>query len=300
MLFGIITMIIVGCSWTLWGAVAGAASKRNLNMGLMTAVCAMLGGLLSIPAAIIIDVIPYFSEPSILTVFALVVLGGIFNLGQLQFMSDAMKHGPNGIIWSFIQAGFLCPFAMGILLFGKTMTWSFAAAIVMVLAALVIFACSAENTSKGKWLLFTILAFISTCLCQSMNNAPSYLAGAAEVSGIWRTVAFYLGLCAGFAIMIIFNKPVRLELPRLFKNKYTWLFGILLAVEESVIYWFCFYSGMDALAETGYGPIAIQLQTAASIVCFELYAVLLLREKRSTAQIIATLLCLGSIVAICF
>ena len=57
---------------------------------------------------------------------------------------------------------------------------------------------------------------------------------------------------------------------------------------------------MDALAKAGQGAIATQLMTASSIVCFEVYAVVLLKEKRNVWQIIALLACLASIAAVSF
>jgi len=86
----------------------------------------------------------------------------------------------------------------------------------------------------------------------------------------------------------------------LVKNKYTWLYALLIDVVEIFTCTCLFYPGMDALANSKIGAISTQLMTASGIVAFELYAVLLLKEKRNKWQITALLLCLASIAVICF
>lgn len=297
--FGVVAMILVGISWIVWGYIAGIAPRRNLNMGLMVAASALGGTLISLPIALVQGV-PDFSQSSNLMVMLLVLLGGIFNFSQLQFMSRAMKFGPNGIIWSIIQSGFIVPFAVGILFFGEPLKWPFALAVTLVIASLVIFAVAGDNESKGKWLVFTLLAFLATCACQSFQYIPSNIKGCENVSSIWRTLAFFIGLLLGFFINLAVSKDVRKEVGPLIRNKYTWLYALLVDVVE-IIACYCFlYPGMDALAKSSIGAISTQLMTASGIVAFELYAVLLLKEKRTKWQVTALLLCLASIAVICF
>ena len=139
MIFGIIAMILVGAGWIIWGFAAGGAGKRNLTMGMIVAASALIGILFTLPS-IIMEGLPDFKAQNLWLITGLVITGGIFNFMQLQWMGKAMKYGPNGIIWSIIQLGFICPFAVGILFFNVPMSWSFAIAVLLVIAALVIFA----------------------------------------------------------------------------------------------------------------------------------------------------------------
>lgn len=299
MTFGIIAMILVGISWIIWGFVAGVAGKRNLNMGLLVAISAIIGFAATLPT-ILMQKLPDFSAGNLWLITGLVILGGIFNFLQLQWMGKAMKYGPNGIIWSFIQLGFICPFAVGIIFFNVPMSWSFAIAVLLVIAALVIFAVSADNNTRGKWLLFTIGAFFATCSCQSLQNIPSYIKGVENVSGSWRTLAFFTGLILGCLIYMIFDRNMRSETAVMLKNKFAWFYAVLIDVVEVAACALLLYPGMDALAKAGQGAIATQLMTASSIVAFELYAVGILREKRSWLQVTALFCCLASIAAVCF
>ena len=299
MTFGIISMILVGCSWIIWGFAAGAAGKRNFSMGLIVAASAVIGILFTLPS-IAMQGLPDFSTQNLWLITGLVITGGVFNYMQLQWMGRAMKFGPNGIIWSIIQLGFICPFAVGIMFFNVPMSWSFAIAVLLVIAALAIFALAADNQTRGKWLSFTILSFLATCSCQSLQNIPSYIKGVENVSGSWRTLAFFAGLLLGFLIYCIFDRSVRAEAVQLLKNKYIWGIAALIDVIEVAACSLLLYPGMDALAKAGQGAIATQLMTASSIVCFEVYAVALLKEKRNVWQIIALLACLASIAAVSF
>ena len=83
-------------------------------------------------------------------------------------------------------------------------------------------------------------------------------------------------------------------------SKYIWLYAAGIDVVEVASCSLLLYPGMDALAKAGQGAIATQLMTASSIVCFELYAILLLKEKRNFWQIVALAACLASIAAVSF
>ena len=298
MTFGIIAMILVGMSWIVWGIVAGAAPRRNLNMGLMVAASGLLGGLVSLPIALKQGV-PDFTVAGHWQILLLVFIGGIFNFGQLQFMSRAMKHGPNGIVWSIVQCGFICPFVLGVLLFGEPLRWSFILAVLLVVAALVIYGLAGDNNASGKWFGFTMLSFLATCCCQSFQYIPSNLTGVEGVSSVWRTLAFFVGLLGGFFIALACSGEMRSELMPMLKNKYTWIYTVFIVVVEIGACYWLLYPGMDALAKANVGAISTQLMTASSIIIFELYAVLMLKEKRSVMQYIAFACCLLSIAAVC-
>jgi multidrug transporter EmrE-like cation transporter len=84
------------------------------------------------------------------------------------------------------------------------------------------------------------------------------------------------------------------------KNKYTWQLALFIDAVEIITCCCLMYPGLDALANSKVSAISMQLMTASGIVTFELYAVLILKEKRKVLQVLALLLCLASIVAVCF
>lgn len=310
MLFGIIAMILDGISWTVWGYVAGVVPQRKLNYGLIVAASAVLAVIFSaccigvllllesygvVLNSAVAPAIPDFSNINVIIIMALVVIAGIFNFSQAYFMGKAMKFGPNGIIWSIVQSGFIVPFAIGIICFREPLTLAFGLSMLLVLSSLVIFAITADNAAKGHWLLMTILAFGATCICQSLQYVPSNIDGVDTVSSVWRTLCYFSGLLLGFLISLIVSKQNRIDTVRLIGNKYTWIYGLLIVGVSGISCYLLFYPGIDAMVEANAGAIANQVMTAAAIVAFEIYSLVFLKEKRKPMQVVALLLCLASL-----
>ena len=111
---------------------------------------------------------------------------------------------------------------------------------------------------------------------------------------------FFGGMPVGFLLTLLFDSQTRRRTTQLLKEKYTWYYALLIDGVEVVVCCCLQYPGLDALADSNMGAISTQLMTASGIVAFELYAVLILKEKRKALQVLALLLCLGSIAAVCF
>ena len=161
--FGITAMILVGISWSVWGYAASVASRRNLDMGVMLALGAAIGAAISLIIALL-QGIPDFRVSGNWLVMLLVFSGGIVNYIQLKLIALAMRFGPNGIIWSIVQSGFICPLALGIIFFGEALKISFLVSVLLVMASLVVFAVVADNRTSGRWLGWTLSAFAATSI----------------------------------------------------------------------------------------------------------------------------------------
>lgn len=59
------------------------------------------------------------------------------------------------------------------------------------------------------------------------------------------------------------------------------------------------YPGMDILSRAGIGSVAYPIMVGSCIIFFEIFAILVLREKRRPAQWLALALCLLGVVGIC-
>ena len=62
---------------------------------------------------------------------------------------------------------------------------------------------------------------------------------------------------------------------------------------------FLLYPGMNLLANAGVGAIAFPLMVASCIIGFEFYAVVILKERRNLPQILALIMMLLGIIALC-
>lgn len=298
---GIIYMAIVGAGWTIYGMVMGWAPKRNVDVAIMLfysaltaiAVCVSCGLLMGFPK----NVPPL---PHCIT-FGSLYLCGILNFFQLFLMSKAMERGPNGIIWSLIQSAFVFPFAFGVIFFhARCVVWN-VIGVLLIIGALALFSIGKSNNVTGKWKMLAFIAMLVTGGTQILSNLPSYFPEAEGVSSIWRTAYFSIGLGSGTVIQTIIEKGKKL--PSAIKGSIfsldMWICIVLLQSTEILTSAFLLYPGMNSLAAAGVGAIAYPIAVASCIVAFDLYSIILLREKRTPLQMLGMLMILGGIAGLC-
>lgn len=296
-------MIAVGLFWTSFGIIMGKAPKHKVDVGVMLffsslvacSVCTVLGLIEGIPKEC--------PRPAFLITFWSLFVCGILNFVQLDLMARAMRHGPNGIVWSLIQTSFIFPFITGVIFFGAKCSWLNLTGAAGIIAALVILGMQKSNTSDGgRWKLFAFLSFLSTGIAQLLSNLPSYYPEAEVITSTWRSVIFALGLAAGTVggTLILQRKRLFPSLYSNIRNPLMWAYCFTLQVIEILASIFLLYPGMNLLAGAGAGAIAYPLVVASGIVGFEFYAFVFLREKRNLPQIAAFILTLFGIAALCF
>ena len=299
-LFGILAMLVVGAGWCIFGYLMGEAPKRKFDVTGFLMICTLIEFFASLLIALL-QGIPAATAAGWMIAGGSLVACGIVNYFQLDFMSRAMQNGPNGIIWTVAQSGFVFPFAMGTVLFCVPLSWCRSAGFVLILAGLVIFGVSGDNRVSGKWKGWALAAFFATGVSQCLSNLPSYYAQAEAITPMWRTAAFSLGLFLG-CLLIRFR-----NIPELFRHSGELLkrgdarVMALIGGGSNLLFSFLFlYPGMNALAKANAGAIAYPLMVCSCLIVFELYSIIFLREKRSIWQISALLCCLAGTVGICF
>lgn len=293
-------MLIVGAGWCVFGYLMGEAPKRKFDVTGFLLICVVIEFLTSLLVALF-QGIPAATAAGWMIAGGSLIACGIANYFQLDFMSRAMQNGPNGIIWTVAQSGFVFPFAMGTILFSVPLSWCRSVGFVLILAGLVIFGVSGDNRVSGKWKSWALAAFLATGASQCLSNLPSYYAQADAVTPMWRTAAFALGLFLGCLAVRFRNIP---ELFRhsgeLLKRKDAIVMALIGGVSNLIFFFLFLYPGMNALAKANAGAIAYPLMVCSCLIVFELYSIIFLREKRSMWQIFALLCCLAGIVGICF
>ncbi|MBR2373014.1 MAG: EamA family transporter [Lentisphaeria bacterium] len=303
LLRGISYMIIVGLCWTSFGIVMGRAPRKNVDVGVML----FFSSLVAITACTALGAAEGFPRQcppkEFWITFGALFVCGILNFVQLDLMSRAMKTGPNGIVWSLIQTSFIFPFVAGVLFFHARCTWFNLIGALSIIAALIILGMQKGNASgKGTWKLFAFLSFLSTGIAQLLSNLPSYFPEAASVSSIWRSAFFAMGLAAGTVggTLILQRKHLKEAMGANIRNSSMWIYCFVLQGFEILASIFLLYPGMNLLADAGAGAIAYPLVVASGIAGFEFYAFTFLREKRNVPQMIAFVLTLLGIAALCF
>jgi len=139
-----------------------------------------------------------------------------------------------------------------------------------------------------------------TGACQSLSNLPSYFPAADAVSSVWRTAAFSGGLMAAALSMKCLDRETFFSnLRRQVRRRKLWCYCLLLEGVELLASFFLLYPGMDCLSRAGAGAIAYPVMVSSCLIGFELFAVLILREKRNPMQRAALLLSLIGIIGVC-
>lgn len=295
--FGIGAMVLVGLGWTIYGYVMGKAPKQNIRISCLMILSGFLAGVIS-TAIGLGQGFPRTTPQILLFALGTQFLCGIVNYVQLDLMSRAMQRGPNGIIWSILQSGFIFPFFMGVIFFSVPLTPLRLAGVIAMLIALALFGGKSKG-EYGKWKLLTFATFLTTGVSQSLCNLPSYFPEAEVVTSIWRTGAFSLGMCAGG---VLFELPRGMaflrDLADHLRRKRVWGNCAILEIPELVSCFCLMYPGMDILSRLGIGSIAYPLMVGSCIIFFELFAIIILREKRQFLQWVALFLCLAGAVGI--
>ena len=298
--YGIGAMVLVGVSWTVFGYVMGKAPRQDIKIPYLMICSSFLAFMVSVLIGLFIG-FPKLSLFGYGISFGILVLSGIINYYQLDFMSLAMQKGPNGIIWSIIQSGFVFPFFMGVVFFDVPVNLLRFIGLVSLLAALVLFGIGKNNNAGGSWKLLAFGAFLATGLSQMLSNLPSYFQEAQSVHSVWRTAAVSVGMGLGGVIREIpRGKSFFSDLSSQCRRIRVWNQCFLLEMPELAASFLLLYPGMDILAKAGIGSVAYPTMVGSCIIAFELFAVLILHEKRNIVQWIALALCLGGVIGICY
>ena len=302
--FGIMAMVIVGGSWCLVGLVMGDAPKKGIDASLVQLCGAFFSAVFSLLIMILSSAystaMPTATFFTCLTYFA----ASMLNFIMLQLMSQAMQCGPNGIIWAIIQSALVFPFIVGILLFGVKFTFLRGVGIVLLLAALVLFALT-RNNSRGlggsKWKLLAFAGMTLAAIQQNLATLPSYFEAAHGVPSIVRALAAAAGT---FFMAVLWNlfqmNRKRLEtLKRGVCSPTLWKYIAALQFFHLVFAYTLFYPGMNVMAGAGMGGMCYPMMVGSCIVTFTLSSIWLLKEKVRPVQVTALTVCIAGLVLIC-
>ncbi|MFA6817177.1 MAG: hypothetical protein WCS73_12870 [Lentisphaeria bacterium] len=294
-------MAIVGLSWTISGIVMGSAPRKNVNINVMLFFSALI-------AMIVCGILGLFEGFPIMCAsktfwitFCVLSVCGIVNYVQLFEMSAAMEKGPNGIIWSLIQSGFVFPFIVGVVFFGAKCSLVNLSGALLILVSLFILGFLKDNKSHGNWKWPTFIAFFATGLTQALCNLPSYLPDAEAISSTWRSAFVAFGLASGTVVgtFLTLKGNVCSVIGKNIHCRLMWIYCFVLEGFSILSSIFLLYPGMNLLANAGVGAIAFPLMVASCIIGFEFYAMVILKERRNLPQILALIMMLLGIIALC-
>ena len=335
MALGILFAILTGLSWVVSGAVVGLAEKRGCG----TSRQQLIGGALK--AAITLAVLAAgvalrpgaaaFSLQSDMRSFLWMVLCGFMNYWGAVCMGRAMLRGPNGIVWTIVQSGFIFPFALGVALRNTPLTAANTAGAVCVLAGV---ACCGRAKSTGHGLAVrreartdntadSSFVIRNSSLPEAASWLPPALAGFAlcgatqcaqclAAMGPHETrpsalLRILFELTGAFCAIIPHrlwlwrrNRAIAAPVDPDLGAKYRFLLKICsihAAIFFAAGFWWL-YNALDRLEAAGLIAVANPLMLASCLVGFTIYGAVALRERPSRAQLLGTLFALAGIALI--
>ncbi len=304
LLLGIGAMVAVGLSWIVLGVIMGRVSKDNIKPEILLFYSGFTAVIISV-LIVVLRPLPAVAWQVALFVGGTQIACGILNNRQLYYLSKAMDCGPNGIIWSIIQSGFIVPFLVGVIFFAVPLTiWRTAGAAALLIAIFIMgFMKDNQQTGSTRWRYLALLTFAITGMSQTLSNLPSYFPGATDAfDSYWRTLFFSVGLMIGTPLAELFSSRLKsccTAVAEAFKSKKIWVYTALVIFVEMLCSYFLLYPGMDALAQVNAGAIAYPLMVGSCIVGFEFYSLIFLQEKRTLIQVCALVLCLFGAATLC-
>lgn len=306
LIVGILLAVITGTEWLVSGIVMGRAPKDNVDAGMVVEIVTVINTIVAIGMLCFFGM-PNCATRSLVLVAVSIGLGGFFNYFQLVDMSKAMQCGPNGIIWSILQCGFIVPFLAGVSFFHVPLSPVRFSGLVALLVALNLMGFLGDKkkgmlTSNGPWKMLAFRSFMWTGLSQLGSNLPSYLNDIDDVGISWRMFWCYFGMALGMPVLAIFDKNAKKLFTLLGKEiakKKCWFYASLDAFLGLIVHFLCCYPAMDILAKNNAGAIAYPVMVSSSIIAFDLYAMIFLHERRTLIQLLALLFCILGSIAIC-
>ena len=298
MLWGIFSLVLVGLSWTVVGAVMGLAPKKKLD----PAVLQLTGAVITVTACSFLLPGTDINTIDGTTLFWVGLdywATGALNCIMLILMALAMQKGPNGIIWAIIQSAMIFPFMTGMIFFGVEPKAVRIAGLLLILLSLALSGFGKGNSSKkGKWKLMAFAAFLITGVVQNLSNLPSYFESAQKITPVFRTMGIASGVLSTAVIRVLLQRNWSMFKEN-FKSKWLWIFTFALQFFGLIFAIIFQFPGMDALARCGLGSVSYPLLVGSCLVGFSLYSMFILKEKNSLLQFASLGCCLAGIIMIC-
>ena len=293
-LAGFLLVVISGICWIGIGISVSKCSERGWNYNIVQGLN-YLGATLICSLALAASALRSGSGPIFGWGFLLSFLAGISLFYSYVFTSQAMRRGPNGLVWGIMQGGMIGSFLMGVIFFGEPAAPVRLIGLALILTGVLIMGLGKDSkTSAGQgknWVLPSFLAFLLVITTNCCNSLPSYLPSA-QTSTLVRTGGLYFGGLIGFSITTLPGMIRRRD----FGGRGEWITALILMVLNTSTSLFFFFRGLDLLAKTGSGGLGYPIAIGVCVFGFSLYSLLILKEKfarLSLAGLIAV--CLGII-----
>ena len=302
MLTGILFAIMVGLSWIVTGAAVGLAEKHGFgawrHQFVYTSMYGVAATVVLALGAMLCPDVQAFSLRFKLIPALCIVLWGVLSYAQNLCVGVGMRRGPNGIVWTIVQSGFVFPVVLGFATGNTPFTVLKAAGVVCVLLGVVCCGRAKGGDAvphRGDWLLPALLGFLFCGLNQCAQALASFFPAETRPTPLVRVICGAAGVLVSVAVhraAVGLCRSVHEEEHAVPQGK----FGFLLTIcaVNAVFFFlagFCFhYNALDRLEAAGRISAANPIMLASCLVGFVIYGTVALKERLTLTQLAGTAL----------
>lgn len=205
------------------------------------------------------------------------IAGAVSGFGML-LMTRSMGLGHGGISWAISQSALVVPFLAGVIGWGDRAGPAGWTGLALVLAMIVALGVrqgggAADDDAKrrrGAWIAAVGAAFVTLGVSQALSAVPSRWTGWTDAAGL-RVALSAAGFLAVQLVLFAFAKERR---PGRLVPLLALLHGVLGFTGQAA-----FFASLDRLAPLGLAAAAFPVSIGTTILSFNLYSALVLRER---------------------
>lgn len=302
MLIGIFFAMMVGFSWIVTGAAVGLAEKHGYGAWRHQFVYTSMYGV----AAVVVLAVGATLRPGV-PAFSLrfnplpalcIVLWGVLSYAQNLCVGVGMRNGPNGIVWTIVQSGFVFPVVLGFATGNTPLTGLKAAGVVCVLLGVV--CCGRARGSDAApfrrgWLLPALLGFLFCGLNQCAQALASFFPEGMRPTPLVRVICGAIGVIMAVAVhRAAVRRCWRVHGGERHPPQGQCGFLLKICAVNAVFFFlagFCFhYNALDRLEAAGRISAANPIMLASCLLGFAIYGTVALKERLTLTQLAGTAL----------
>ena len=278
---GLLLLILTGICWVGIAVVVSRAARKRLEIDFIQFAASLVIASAALCAMLFRSPLAGGSAAEKVVLCLGVLFAGMCNYLMIRWMRRAMVLGNCGAVWGITQSAMICPFLMGIFLFGVAPTPFRIGGLLLILLGIRLFSTTRPKRGPNPrgWLLPTLGAFAASGAAQCFANLPSYW-DFIRMSSELRAALVQTGTIALF----LATAPFRRKKLRITGTAMPIL---LLSLVQILSLFFFFYRGLNLVAEQGCGAIGYPVAQGSCIAGVLLYSRFVLKEPCSWNMVLA-------------
>ena len=284
---GLLMVAVAGLLWVGVGVAVSRCSARGWRYDIAQGL-SCLGAVLICGAILAVNRLRAGTVEFSRFGFLISCFAGVANFYTNILVAQAMRRGPNGLVWGIVESALIGPFLMSVIFFGEQPGVIQVAGLLLILCGVLAMGIAKDEKASIRsqrasksWVAFAFGALLLAMTTQSFNTLPSYFPEMGSNDAVVRTFGLYFGGLAGFAFTTLPGMIRRRD----FGGRGEWTIAVTVMALNTSAGLFFFYRGMDLLVAAGRAGLGCPLAIGVCVIGFSLYSLLILKEKFPRASL---------------